>query len=335
VQELDLKITELDSPDYGRIIERAQKRIEEAILNAIVTDQTRNIEIELLSFPIAVMLVTATKDPFLKRRYALAEAKRAYNILKQETNKQKLTEVAQTFNWQIKPANHDARSPQALTADFTIHFTDYLKNASGFHESKWKLVNRTMLNGEVYLTKDEASRLLSEEVRAHVEKKLETKIDITLPPEIEKEVDRLKQLFNSRKGKIRQEEIPSESVLEAFPPCMRQLYNRAPTGRHISHIGRFALTSFLINSGMPPENVVEHFRPTSDFSERMTRYQVEHIAGGRGSRTKYIPPRCDTLRTHGICPGMDGTCRRVRHPLAYYRIKLRTIKAPNPATPPS
>ena len=335
MQELDLKITELDSPDYGRIIERAQKRIEEAILNAIVTDQTRNIEIELLSFPIAVMLVTATKDPFLKRRYALAEAKRAYNILKQETNKQKLTEVAQTFNWQIKPANHDARSPQALTADFTIHFTDYLKNASGFHESKWKLVNRTMLNGEVYLTKDEASRLLSEEVRAHVEKKLETKIDITLPPEIEKEVDRLKQLFNSRKGKIRQEEIPSESVLEAFPPCMRQLYNRAPTGRHISHIGRFALTSFLINSGMPPENVVEHFRPTSDFSERMTRYQVEHIAGGRGSRTKYIPPRCDTLRTHGICSGMDGTCRRVRHPLAYYRIKLRTIKAPNPATPPS
>ena len=335
MQKLDLKITELGSPDYSRIIERAQNRIAEAILNAIVTDQTRNIEIELLSFPIAVMLITATRDPFLKRRYALAEAKRAYNILKQETNKQKITEVAQTFNWQIKPANHDARSPQALTADFTIHFTDYLKNASGFHESKWKLVNRSMLNGEVYLTKDEASRLLSEEVRTHLEKKLETKIDITLPPKIEKEVDRLKQLFNSRKGKIRQEEMPSEFVLEAFPPCMRQLYNMAPTGQHISHIGRFALTSFLINSGMPPESVIEHFRPTSDFSERMTRYQVEHIAGGRGSRTKYIPPRCDTLRTHGICPGMDETCRRVRHPLAYYRIKLRTIKAPAPATTPS
>jgi DNA primase large subunit len=315
MQELDLKITELDNPDYSRIIERAQKRIEETILNAIVTDQTRKIEIELPSFPIAVMLVAATKDPFLKRRYALAEAKRVYNILKQETNKQKLPEVAQTFNWQIKPARHDTRSPKALTADFTIHFTNYLKNASGFHESKWKLVNRTMLNGDVYVTKDEASRLLSEEVRAHIEKKLETKIDITLPPTIEKEVDRLKQLFSSRKGKIRQEEMPTETVLEAFPPCMRQLYDMAPSGRHISHVGRFALTSFLINSGMPTQSVIEHFRPTSDFSEKMTRYQVEHIAGGRGSRTKYIPPRCDTLRTHGICPGMDETCRRVRHPL--------------------
>ncbi len=335
MQKLDLKITELDNPDYSRIIERAQNRIEEAILNAVVTDQTRNIEIELLSFPIAVMLVTATKDPFLKRRYALAEAKRVYNILKQETSKQKLTEVAQTFNWQIKPANHDARSSQTIPADFTIYFTDYLRNASGFHESKWKLVNRTMLDGKVYLTKDEAARLLLEEVRVHLERKLETKIDITLPPTIQKEVDRLKQLFNSRKGKIRQEEMPSEFVLEAFPPCMRQLYNMAPGGQHISHIGRFALTSFLINSGMPPESIIEHFRPTSDFSERMTRYQVEHIAGGRGSRTKYIPPRCDTLRTHGICPGMDETCRRVQHPLTYYKRKLRTIKAPAPATPPS
>lgn len=334
MQKLDLKITELDNPDYSRILDRAKKRIEEAILNATVTDQTRNTEIELLSFPIAVMIVATTKDASLKRRYALAEAKRVYNILKQETNKQKLTEVAECFNWKIKPARREGNNAQTSTADFTLHFTNYLKNAGDFHEDKWKLVNRTMLNGEVYITKDEAARLLQEEVRTHVENKLETKIDITLPQTIEKEVEQLKQLFNSRRGKIRQEEMPTETVLEAFPPCMRQLYNMAPTGRHISHVGRFALTSFLINSGMPVESIIEHFRPTSDFSEKMTRYQVEHIAGGRGSRTKYIPPRCDTLRTHGICPGIDEDCRRVGHPLAYYKRKLRNMKAQAPALTP-
>jgi len=334
VQKLDLKITELDSPEYSRIVERAKKRIEESILYALVSDQTRNDEIEILSFPIAVMMVAAANDPFLKRRYALAEAKRAYNILKQE-NRQKLTEVAQVFEWKIKPvkADADALMPQATIADFTIHFTNYLKNTGGFHESKWKLVNRAMLNGEVYLTKDEAARLLAEEVRSHLEEKLNIKIDITLPHTIVEEAEKLKQLFLSRKGKIRQEEMPKETTIEAFPPCIRQLYNMAQTGHHISHIGRFALTSFLINSGMPVENVIECFRPASDFSERMTRYQVEHIAGGRGSRTKYIPPRCDTLRTHGVCPGMDEICRKVRHPLAYYRRKLRIIKAqaPTPA----
>jgi len=276
-------------------------------------------------------MVATTKDAFLKRRYALAEAKRVYNILKQETSKQKLTEVAECFNWKIKPARHDGNTTQTSAADFTVHFTNYLKNASGFHEDKWKLVNRTMLNGEVCITKDEASRLLQEEVRTHVESKLETKIDVTLPPKVQKEVEQLKQFFNSRRGKMRQEEMPTETVLEAFPPCMRQLYNMAPTGRHISHVGRFALTSFLINSGMPVESIIEHFRPTSDFSEKMTRYQVEHIAGGRGSRTKYIPPRCDALLTHGICSGMDEICRKVHHPLAYYKRKLGNMKAHTPA----
>jgi len=330
VQNLDLKITELDNPEYNRIVERAEKRIEEAILYASVSDQARNDEIEILSFPVAVMMVAAAKDPFLKRRYALAEAKRAYNILKQE-NKQKLTEAAQVFNWKIKPAKAYASMPQTVSADFTVQFINYIKNAGNFRESKWKLVNRTMLHGEVYLTKDEAARLLQEEVRAHVEKRLDLKIDVSLPQTIVKQVERLRQLLLNKRGQIRQEEMPKETTIDAFPPCIRQLYSAAQSGRHISHIGRFALTSFLINSGMTVEGVVECFRPASDFSERMTRYQVEHIAGDKGSRTKYIPPKCDTLRTHGVCPGMDEICRRVRHPLVYYRRKLRLIKTQTPA----
>ena len=327
-----MKITELESQEYSRIVERAEKRIEEAISDALVSDQTRDNEIEISSFPIAVMMVSAANDSFLKRRYALAEAKRVYNILKQE-DKEKLTEIAHIFDWKIKPAQNHSRMPQTAPSDFTIHFTNYLKNTGGLRESKWKLVNRTMLNGQVYVAKNEAARLLAEEVRAHIEKKLDQKIGFTLPQTVIKRAERLKQLALTKRGQIRQEEMPKETIIEAFPPCIRQLYNSAQTGRHISHIGRFALTSFLINSGMPVENVIECFRPASDFSERMTRYQVEHIAGDRGSRTQYIPPRCDTLRTHGVCPGMDEICRRVRHPLTYYKRKLRLIKTQTQTAP--
>jgi len=82
---------------------------------------------------------------------------------------------------------------------------------------------------------------------------------------------------------------------------------------------------------MTVESVIDLFRSLSDFNERMTRYQVEHIAGGRGSRTKYIPPRCDTLRTHGVCPGMDDICKTIRHPLGYYRRKMRVVRTEAPA----
>jgi DNA primase large subunit len=304
-------------------LDRAEKRIEEAILYAQIMQQHPNQEIEILSFPIAVMMVSATNDSFLKSRYALAEAKRAYSHLKLE-NTEKIISIAGFFNWKIKPAK------QTIT-DYTLHFTDYLRNTVDFHESKWKLANRTLQDGQVNLTRNEAARLLAEEVRRHLEKKLDAKLELELPHVIADHVERLKQLLITRKGKIHLEEMPKELVTEAFPPCIRQLYSNAQSGRHVSHVGRFTLTSFLVQSGMTIDNVVNLFRISSDFNERMTRYQVEHIAGGKGSRTKYIPPSCDTLRTHGVCPGMNEICRKVRHPLVYYRRKLRIIKQEAPA----
>jgi DNA primase large subunit len=328
VKALDLKIDELASPEYAPVVNRAEKRIEEAIIYALVSERLQKDEIEILSFPIAVMMTAAAKDPFLKRRYALAEAKRAYNLLKLE-NKEKIMEIAKVFNWKIKPSERQKAPTETATYDFALGFVDFLRNTANFREKKWKLVNRLVHKGHVYLTKDEAARLIAEEIRVHIEKKLDVK-GLALPENIVKRVSVLKQLFSRQRGKIRLEEMPKEVVIAAFPPCIKELYNAILSGRHSSHVGRFALTSFLLNIGMTVDNVVDLFRTLSDFNERMTRYQVEHIAGGKGSRTKYIPPKCETLRTHGVCPGMDEICRKIRHPLSYYRRKLRILKTKAP-----
>ena len=274
------------------------------------------------------MLVAATADPRIKRTYALAEAKRVSNQLKEE-HKEVIAKIADNFNWKLKAIENRTGTP---TYDFTLHFTDFIKNAATIQDRKWKLINRILLNGEVYLTKTETSRLLEEEVRRYIEKKLETKVG-ELPPDIMTRVERLKQLFFKKRGKTSWEEVPKEIVIIAYPPCIKSLYDTISSGRHLSHIGRFTLTTFLVNIGMTVENVIDLFRALSDFNERMTRYQVEHIAGGRGSRTKYIPPRCDTLRTHGVCPSMDDVCKTIRHPLSYYRKKIRVAKAKVPAIP--
>jgi len=330
VKNLDIKISDLASPEYKSILDRAEQRIEEAVLSRSVMWVSPNDDIEISSFPIAVMMVAATADTDLKRRYALAEAKRISTLLENE-NKEKIMEIAGNFNWKIKPL--EGGNLTTRTYDFILHFTDFLKNATILQDKRWKLVNRLMLNGHVCLSKSEANRLLEEEVRRYVEEKLKIKVE-ALPQNIAVHVDRLKQLFMQKRGELRLEEMPKDIVVAAFPPCIRTLYDAISSGRHLSHIGRFALTSFLINTGMTTENVVNLFRALSDFDERMTRYQVEHIAGTRGSRTKYIPPRCATLRTHGVCLGMDEICRKIRHPLAYYRRKLKTIKAEPAATEP-
>ena len=115
--------------------------------------------------------------------------------------------------------------------------------------------------------------------------------------------------------------------LAIHPPCIKALYEAASASRHLSHVGRFTLTSFLINVGMSPEKLTELFKSFSDYNERLTRYQVEHIAGSRGSGTRYTPPNCDTLQTHNVCVNRDELCGGARNPLVYYKRKQRRVSS--------
>jgi len=315
VKSLDLKVEDLTSPEYAKILERAGERVEEAILYALVSRKLQNEEIEILSFPTAIMLAAATENQFIKKRYALAEAKQAYADMKLEP-KEKILAIAKNFQWKITPC-----AEEETPYEFKLYFTDYLKNTTHLRDKKWKLVNRQLAEGNVYLNRNEVARLLSEEVRKHIEKRLEIKELPKLPQKTMEIAEKIKNLTIEKVGKAEIEGIPKTVIKEAFPPCIKALYEAASKGRHISHIGRFTLTAFLVNTGMPTENIIELFRSSSDFNERMTRYQVEHIGGERGSRTRYKPPKCEMLKTHGVCMNPDETCRNANHPLVYYRRK--------------
>ena len=317
VRKLDVKIEDLVNPDLANVVERAEERVEEAILYTLVSRRQRNEEVEILSFPVATMLVVATENSFIKKRYALAEAKQVYTDLSLEP-KEKIMAIAENFGWKLV-ANDRADMP----CEFSLSFVDYVRNTSSMHEGKWKLVNRLLGKGNVYLTKSETARLLCEEIRKHIEERLQVREQPIFPARIAEIAEKIKKLSLEKIGKAEMEGFPKEMVQTAFPPCINALYQAFTSGRHLSHVGRFTLTSFLVNVEMPPAKVIELFRNFSDFSEKMTRYQVEHIAGEKGSRTSYLPPKCDTLKTHGICVNPDGLCEGIRHPLAYYRRKLR------------
>jgi DNA primase large subunit len=303
-----------------RILKRAEERLEEAILYTIVSrNPQRDEDIEIMSFPVAVMLAVATEDSFIKKRYALAEANQAYEDLREES-REKILEFAQNFGWKLA-----ATTTSVVPYEFSLSFADYLRNTTHLREKEWKLVNRVLSNGNVYLGVDETARLLKEEVRKHIEKRLEVKELPKFPPKIMETAEKIKKLSIEKIGKTEMEGFPKTVVQTAFPPCIKSLYEAISAGRHLSHVGRFTLTSFLVNIGMPPENVIDLFRSFSDFNERMTSYQVQHIAGDRGSRTRYVPPKCDTLQTHGVCINPDEICQKIRHPLGYYRRKIKRL----------
>jgi DNA primase large subunit len=316
IEELSFTIEKLASSDKN-VLDRAQNRVEKAISEVNIGKMDRDKKTEISSFAAALILVIATKNSWIKKRYALAVAKSAYaEMLKEETTKEKILALAKDFDWDMgdgKPYK-----------DFRLGFVFYLKNAAHMHGSDWKLVNQIIDKGMVYLNKEKTVRLLQEEVKRRVEKRLDVSDLRNLPAEITTISEGLTKLAQDIMGQ-EIEEMPKVVVQGAFPPCINALYADAAQSHHLSHIGRFTLTSFLVNIGMTPEGLNEMFKTFSDYNERLTRYQIEHIAGERGSGTKYTCPQCSVLQTHGVCKNRDDLCHQIYHPLKYYKRKQKTM----------
>lgn len=321
VQNLAVTVDQLGDPAFTGVVERAKARVSEAIELGLVSSQTNDLTVEMMSYPVAILLVSVIGDPFLNRRYANAEGKRASRLLEKESDAKLLLLATDSFKWRslVNPDGDADRHP------LLIHFADYLRNAAGFHEGRWKLVNRVLKDGYVRITKADAARLLEVEVENAIRERLSSRIEFTLPEPVRLRVDELRQLVELNRSRMGGEALPKEVIIEAFPPCIRSAYEGMLSGRRASHMERFALTSFLVNIGMDLEDIIKLFTSVSDFDEELTRYQVMHIAGQTGGRTRYTSPTCSTLRTHGICLNPDTLCKGLKHPLVYYRRRLKAI----------
>jgi DNA primase large subunit len=96
-----------------------------------------------------------------------------------------------------------------------------------------------------------------------------------------------------------------------------------------THMGRFAMVSFLNEVGMPETEIATIFQTVRDFDLSQTMYQIEHISGKQGTPA-YKCPACDTMLTNGLCIGKDNSlCKKVKHPLGYYQAKHKfSLKKP-------
>ena len=278
-------------------------------------------DVDILAYPTALMLISAMRDDRTRRRYALAEAKRAYELLREETPEKLLQIATGTFGWDAKLVERDVGDSHF---EFALYFTFYVSNSSRIHDLRWKLVNRVLEGGYVLLPREDFARLLEEEVQSRV---LEKTADptVALPEELDKRVEPLRSMLKARSQYLAADEMPRAVMASAMPPCMKNLLSLLQTSKHISHMGRFAMAAFLLNIGTNEEDLLKMFKTFTDFDERIARYQVEHIAGKRGSRRKYTAPNCGTMRTHGLCINPDELCGTIKHPLSYYRRKARIL----------
>ncbi len=302
---------------YDEIYERARgiavQRVEDALKKAVVGERALLSEtdctMEIFSYALARMIVSSIESDFLRRRYALAEAKKTYGSLKNE-EESFVHMLSEEFGI-------------GVVDEKKIYFSDYLKHAPTWHE-KWKLVNRPLEKGMVEVSKGMLARLLQEAVKKKIENEL---LILYSPPEARKIFqDAISQFRNTLLEKREEDVETGNASIIKFPPCMRKLVSAVQSGINVPHSGRFSLVTFLHSIGMDTKEILALFSQSPDFNEEKTRYQIEHITG-KISSTEYIPPKCSSLQTWGICPQKrDELCEKISHPLSYYRLKWRKKK---------
>ena len=308
---LELTLDDIAKEAFAsEVLEHAKERVLAAIHRRPHPHPLEDPELEALSFITACLAIATIGDQRLAERYATWESKYYARQLKTEKS-EKLTLIAvKALGWRVSYAD----------GFFLVKFTDYLSNVPEYKGS-WKLVNRWLKGGWVRLTKLEFARLVESGLKTLVVNTIRRlRAPSKLPDPIYALVETISRAWSSR---LREFELPLsklQATEEAFPPCMRKLLSMLREGKNLPHSARFALAAFLLNIGWSVDDVLEVFRSSPDFREDIARYQIEHIAGLRGSKIKYTTYKCENMRSLGLCV---QECKGINHPLQYFYRQVR------------
>lgn len=303
---LDYSLDEFNDPSFSNVIDKASKRILAAI-NGITYEEVDDADLELISFLLACIMVRAIGVKSLYRRFALVEARRVETFLMEDLNKDERDSILELlfkdiFGVDVVYDNNEG---------FKIRVEDYLKYSVNFHDSYWRLSNRVLHKGYVYLNLKDVIRLIRDEIMLIVEERIE-RIQVEMLPEpIARRVNALKTMLHSdSKG------IIIRRVEGKYPPCIVNILKMLEQGNNPSHTARVLLATYMLAIGKSVDEVCDLFKNAPDYNARITRYQVEHLAGLRGNRVKYSCPSCEKVMLQGLCHKSEE-CKGIVNPVQF------------------
>jgi len=293
LRDKGFNLEQLGHPDWKPLVEKAYGRIMVATTGQIygsVAEDFENMDSEILSFVIAVILLKSAGIPTLIKRFSLSEARRAERYLQRDL--QKKNEAALELPLKIM---HDLFSIKIVRErdDFVISVSDYLRHAIHFHEKEWKLINRRVKNGSVFLTARETVRLIRKELDGYINSKIQIANIPYIPDTFKERTNDLSLLAKKFSEYV--------TISSDYPPCIKHAIDVLDKGENLPHSGRFMLATFLLSKGQTTDQIAPLFKNAPDYNERITRYQLEHIAGSSGKGTRYSCPSCDKLKSENLC----------------------------------
>ncbi len=302
-------------PDLKPIVDKAYSRIETAIQkpNYRSLPINQKLDLEVFSFLIAIVLLKLSGMNTLIKRFSLAEARRAEKFLEKDLgNLSNRTEeefasriIKDLFSLTIK------KEKKFLV----IPISDYIKHSVQFHEREWKLINRRVEKGMVFLSSHETVRLIRKELDRYINSRIISAKTPSMVTGFQSHVEKLTSFakkFN----------VPTVVSTE-YPPCVKHAIEVLEKGENLSHSGRFLLGTYLLGVGQTVEQIAPLFKNAPDYNEKITMYQLNHLKGRSGSGTEYKSPSCERVKSKDLCFATSD-CDGIINP-----IQFKKKKAPN------
>ena len=314
IRNAQIGFEEFNQPETQYIIDAAIERINYEASGNVYEKLEKRYKVEVLTFLATLMLVKSIGIPGVLRKYSLLESMRAEKFLikdlqdSQMSEKQKQSLLYKVFEDLFKmKVDIDTQNKQI----FKVKVTDYLIRAAHFHEQEWKLINRRVHGGYVYLDADETVRLIRNELSVLISQRVNNMNASVIPENIKSKAEELRTKFAPHY------EYRAIAVTD-YPPCVKHALEVMARGENLPHSARVMLATYMLAVGKPVDEIVKIYENAPDFNEGITRYQVEHLAGIKGSRTKYSVPSCDKLRNENLCFATEE-CNGIINPVQFGR----------------
>lgn len=315
VEAADVDFTELVATNSA-VVERGYERVEHALVEGSVeTDRHVTPRTELLSYPIARVLVSLLDTPGAVEKYAAAEAETAHTRFvedcegqtRKQGNQQSLSLESLLYEFDL---NDDVQTTDTDNR-YRVAVETYLRSAPAGDD--WTLTTRELSDGYVFVSRSEVLTLLRETVEARVV----TGLPLTVPPQI---TEPLRSSVQELKSVLASVDYPRDIDRvepELFPDCITKLIEQARADETFEPIEQFTLVSFLASIGMDSSDIRDFCGKHGDHFA----YATDRLAGeDENGKNTYPPPSFETMQHYGICEEEHDAS----HPLEAYATRLST-----------
>ena len=319
VKETHFDLQEFDRMEMNFILDRSFVKIENFLKNGETNYTLEKFEIEILTFLASLLILKSTSIEILTKKFALLESMRFEKYLIEDLNdsfkdERKRLVLLKIFNEVFKI---NIYLEKIVNEYYKIKVVDYVKRSVHFHEEEWKLINRSVKDGYVYLNANEIVRLFRNELSLLIVEKVKNMKLATFPNQVINKSQKLKSYWETVNRTYNINYALKKSVT---PPCIQHLYDSIENGENLPHSARLLLATFLLFSGKSIEDIIDVFKKLPDFKENVTRYQLEHLSGKKGGSKRYFVPSCEKIKLEELCY-QTNVCKGVINPIQLLKNK--------------